>query len=54
MDGKRPKTLDLKIKLEPAPELLQLLGFHSPLAVRITPINDGPCSAHTIPATPNF
>ena len=55
-DEKRPEILeDLKFELEPAPETLQLLDFYSPLAVRITPEeNDGACSAHTIPATPNL
>ena len=53
MDEKRPKTLDLKFELEPAPKPLQLLELYSMLAVGITPEgNDGPCSAHTIPATP--
>ena len=55
-DEIRPKTLEnLKFELEPVPEPLQLLGFYSPLAVHITPEeNDGPCSAHTIPATPSL
>ena len=55
-DERRPKTLeDFKFELEPVPEPLQLLDFYSPLAVLITPEeNEGPCSAHTIPATPNL
>ena len=55
-DEKRPRTVeDLKFELDPVPEPLQLHDFSSPLAIRITPEeNDGPCSAHTIPATPNL
>ena len=56
MDDERPKTMEeLNFELEQVPEPLQLHDFRYPLAIRITrEENDGPCSAHTIPATTNL